>query len=408
MESMNMNYARGGEVLLGAAMLLMVVLGLTGCDAQGQAAVQAPAPKVDVAEVQPTPVTLWNDYTGHVAAPQTVALRPRVSGYIDKVAFKEGDIVNKGEVLFEIDPRQYQARARAARAGLAQAESALKLASSEAGRAQRLLKSHAISREEYDQRHSAKASAQARVDEARAALESARLELSYTQVRSPITGRTGRAMITRGNLASADQTVLTTVVSTDPMYVYFDVSSASMPDPALLAGKEMAGKEMGGEKRDGASGDGLAVRVGVAGEQGLPHRGRVDFIDNRLDAGTGTLEYRAVLANPDGRLRPGQFARVSMPVSHRSGALLVNRKAVLTDQDRRYVYVVNDKGVVSRREVTPGRNVGEETVVRAGLKSGDRVIVNGLQRIFKAGVIVSPQLVQMNPPQPVPELASAP
>lgn len=400
MKFMNMNYGRGGEAILGAALLLMVVFGLAGCDAQGQAAVQVPAPQVDVAEVQPTPVTLWDDYTGHVAAPQTVALRPRVSGYIDKVAFKEGDRVSKGEVLFEIDPRAYQARARAARAGLAQAESALKLASSEAGRAQRLLKSHAISREEYDQRRSAKTSAQARVEEARAALESAQLELSYTQVRSPITGRAGRAMITRGNLASADQTVLTTVVSTDPMYVYFDVSSGSMPDPALLTDGESAG--------DGLAADGPVVRVGVAGEQGQPHRGRVDFIDNRLNADTGTLEYRAVVANPDGRLQPGQFARVSMPVSHRSGALLVNRKAVLTDQDRRYVYVVNDKGVVSRKEITPGRNVGDLTVVRAGLESGDRVIVNGLQRVFKAGVIVSPQLVRMNPPQPVPELASAP
>lgn len=395
MESMNMHYARGGEILLGAAMLLMVVSGLTGCDAQGQAAVQAPAPKVDVAEVRPTPVTLWNDYTGHVAAPQTVALRPRVSGYIDKIAFKEGDVVNKGEVLFEIDPRPYQARARAARAGLAQAESALKLARSEADRAQRLLKSHAIAQEEYDQRQSRKASAQARVDEAKATLQSALLELSYTQVRSPITGRTGRAMITRGNLASADQTVLTTVVSTDPMYVYFDVSSSSMPDPAFSAGEK-------------AAADGPVVRVGIAGEQGQPHQGRVDFIDNRLDAGTGTLEYRAVLANPDGRLRPGQFARVSMPVSHRSGALLVDSKAVLTDQDRRYVYVVDDKGVVSRREVTPGRHVGDLTVVRTGLKPGERVIVNGLQRVFKAGVIVSPQLVQMDLPRTQPELASAP
>lgn len=395
MEPMDTNYARGGEVILAAALILMVILGLSGCDARGESAARSAPPAVDVAEVQPTPVTVWGDYTGRVAAPQTVSLRPRVSGYIDRVAFKEGETVQQGDVLFEIDPRAYQARERAAAADLAGARSGLKLASSEAQRADRLVKSHAISREEDDQRQSALASARARVSAARAALDSARLDLSYTKVRSPITGRAGRAMITRGNLAAADRTVLTTVVSMDPVYVYFDSDdsdkSGALHDRAFFD-----------------NGLGPVVRIGLTGETGLPHQGRVDFVDNRLNANTGTLEYRAVLANPEGLFKPGQFARVRMPVAHDANALVVDRKAVLTDQDRRYVYVVGKDNKVARRDISPGRNVDGLLVVRKGLKAGDRVIVNGLQKVFGAGVRVSPQLVRMETPEPLPEVASAP
>jgi multidrug efflux system membrane fusion protein len=383
MESINTNYGGGGELIVGLALLLLVAAGLAGCDARGeQARSEAPAPAVEVAEVLRDPVTLWDDFTGRVAAPETVALRPRVSGYIAKVSFEEGELVEQGDVLFVIDPRPYQARERAAVAQLAQARSHYGLAKSEAARAERLVASQAISREEYDQRAAAVASARAAVNAAEAALDSARLDLQYTQVRAPINGRAGRAEVTRGNLAQADQTLLTTLVSVDPMYVYFETdSTVFLHGQALLDG-----------------GNPPLVRIGLAGEPGYPHRGRVDFVDNRLNAGTGTLQFRAVVANPDGRLKPGQFARVEMPTEHLDSALMVDRKALLTDQNRRYVYVVNDDNKVLRRNVEPGRAVGTLVVIRDGLRPGERVIVNGVQKIMGAGMTVTPSLVNMRPP----------
>lgn len=394
MESINTNYGSGGELIVGLALLLLLVAGLAGCDARGeQARGEAPAPAVEVAEVLHDPVTLWDDFTGRVAAPETVALRPRVGGYIAKVSFEEGELVEQGDVLFVIDQRPYQARERAAAAQLAQASSHYRLAKSEAARAERLVASRAISREEYDQRAAARASALAAVNAAEAALDSARLDLEYTQVRAPINGRAGRAEVTRGNLAQADQTLLTTLVSVDPMYVYFETDST-----VFLHGQALLESETP-----------PLVRIGLAGEPGYPHQGQVDFVDNRLNAGTGTLQFRAVVANPDGRLKPGQFARVEMPTAHLDSALMVDRKALLTDQNRRYVYVVNDANKVLRRNVEPGRTVGSLVVIRAGLKPGERVIVNGVQKIMGAGMTVTPSLVNMRPPTGnAAEVAAAP
>ncbi|WP_370210533.1 efflux RND transporter periplasmic adaptor subunit, partial [Alloalcanivorax venustensis] len=317
--------------------------------------------------------------TGRVEAPETVALRPRVSGYIDRVAFEEGELVKAGDLLFQIDPRPYEARARAARAELEQARSRLQLAEGEAGRAQRLLESRAISQEEYDQRRAALLNARASVQQAQAALQSAELNLQYTRVTAPVDGRAGRALVTKGNLASADQTLLTTLVSVDPLYVYFD----SNEDSAVRSGQSLE------------PGKTEPVRIGLVGEDGFPHQGALDFIDNRLNPNTGTLQYRAVLENPDGAFKPGQFARVEMPVAELDRALLVNRKAVLTDQDRRYVYVIDGDNTVGRRQVVTGRQVGQLLVIESGLESGDRVIVNGLQKIFGSGMQVAPRDVAM-------------
>lgn len=377
MESLMDNTPRRTSVAGGLAFVLSLIL--AGCEAQSNDAVtMPPPPEVDVAQVLTEPVTLWQSFTGRVAATETVMLRPRVSGYIDQVAFEEGTLVEAGELLFQIDPRPYQARVQAARAELAQANSQLELARSEAGRASSLLESRAISQEEYDQRHAAQLGAQAKVAAARAALTTAELDLAYTRVTAPVSGRAGRAMVTRGNLANADQTELTTVVSVDPMHVYFEADEQTAASQSLL-------------KEDQPQT--VRVRLGDHNEQALT--GTLDFIDNQLDASTGTLQYRAVLANPDERLKPGQFARVEMPVAQLDRALLVNRKAVLTDQDRRFVYVVDDQNRASPRHVTLGRQVDELMVIREGLQDGDRVIVNGVQKVFYPGMEVSPQQVAM-------------
>ncbi|MBA4719954.1 MAG: efflux RND transporter periplasmic adaptor subunit [Alcanivorax sp.] len=394
MDSINTHYASGGELIIGLALILMVAVGLAGCDARGeQEQAQMPPPAVKVAKVLDDPVTLWDDFTGRVAAPETVDLRPRVSGYIDKVSFEEGELVEQGDVLFVIDQRPYRARERAAAADLAQARSQYQLAKREASRAERLVASRAISREEYDRRASAMVSARAAMNAAEAALETARLDLEYTEVRSPITGRAGRAMVTRGNLANADQTLLTTVVSVDPVYVYFESDSDS-----YLRGRELLG-----------NGEDTEVRIGLSGENGYPHRGTVDFIDNRLNASTGTLQFRAVVPNPDGRFKPGQFARVELPAERLDKALLIDSKALLTDQNRRYVYVVDDENKASRRNVDAGRTVDGLVVIRDGLKPGERVIVNGVQKVFMSGMPVAPTLVEMRAAATKePEVAAAP
>ncbi|MBL3827109.1 MULTISPECIES: efflux RND transporter periplasmic adaptor subunit [unclassified Marinobacter] len=363
-----------------AGLSLVLAVLLTGCEAQSDAAVaMPPPPAVDVAEVLEEPVTLWESFTGRVESPDTVDLRPRVTGYITEVAFEEGQLVEQGELLFQIDPRPYRARAESARADLAIAESQLELARSEAGRAKSLWESRAISREEFDQRQSAFNSALARVESAQAVLDTAELDLRFTKVTAPVSGRTGRALVTRGNLANADQSLLTTLVSVDPLYVYFEANETAAASAQNLL----------------TDGKFPAVRVSLGADSRRQYRGQLDFIDNRLNTGTGTLQYRAVLDNPGNVIRPGQFARVEMPVAEVESALLVQRKAVLADQDRRYVYVVDENNRAVPRHVTSGRQVGDLLVIEDGLAQGELVIINGVQKVFGAGMEVSPQLIAM-------------
>ncbi|MDV6318484.1 efflux RND transporter periplasmic adaptor subunit [Chromohalobacter sp. HP20-39] len=367
----------------GLGVMLVIVL-LSGCDAHGEAdsADTPPPPEVDVAQVLVEPVTLRETFTGRVASPQTVQLRARVSGYIDEVAFEEGALVEAGDLLFRIDPRPYEARVQAAKAALAQAQSQRRLTDVEAGRSRQLIQKHMISQEQHDQRQAAALNARAQEAEAEAALTSAELDLQYTRVTAPVTGRTGRAMVTKGNLASADQTLLTTLVSVDPLYVYFDSNEAEAPSAQVLLNQGKA----------------VTLRIGLTGETGFPHRGQLDFVDNQINADTGTLRYRAVLANPVGAFRPGQFARVEMPVANLAEAMLVNRKAVLANQDRRFVYVVGDDDTVTPRQIQIGREVGDLVVVRDGLKTGERVVVNGTQKIFAPGMPVAPNPIAMREP----------
>jgi len=376
----------------GLAVLIVTAFLAAGCDARGEAesASAPPPPEVDVATVLVEPVTLRETFTGRVAAPQTVELRPRVSGYVDEIDFEEGELVNAGDVLFRIDPRPYEARVQAAKAALAQAQSQRRLAEIEAGRSRQLIQKQMISQEQHDQRQAAALNARAQEAAAEATLASAELDLQYTRVTAPVTGRTGRAMVTKGNLASADQTVLTTLVSVDPLYVYFDSNEAEVPSARLLS----------------SQGEATTVRIGLTGESGFPHQGRLDFVDNRINPDTGTLRYRAVLPNPDDVFRPGQFARVEMPVASLDAAVLVSRKAVLANQDRRFVYVVGDDDTVTMRQVQTGREVGELIVIRDGLETGDRIVVNGTQKIFAPGMPVTPHPVAMRTQAPEAEIAS--
>lgn len=364
--------------------LLLVTVLLAGCEAKSEEAAATsapPPPEVDVAEIAAQSVVLSESFTGRVEAADTVELRARVSGYIQEVAFEEGELVEQGGLLFLIDQRPYQARVGAAQADLAQARSQLAQAGSEAERARVLLGRQAISQEVHDQRQAALNNTRAMVDAAQAALDTAELDLEYTRITAPFSGRVGRAMVTRGNLANADQSLLTTLVSIDPVHVYFEADEqAAFTSQTLLAGDVS---------------NNLDIELG--GDPQRQYTGTLDFIDNRLNPNTGTLQFRAVLDNPDGRIRPGEFARVSMPVARLEQALLVDHKAVLTDQDRRYVYVVDENNLAERRPVATGRQVGERTVITEGLTAGDRVIVNGVQKVFFPGMEVSPQAVPAAP-----------
>lgn len=362
--------------------LLLTAL-LSGCEAKSEevSAPAPPPPEVDVAEIVAQPVVLSESFTGRVEAAETVELRARVSGYIQEVAFEEGELVAQGDLLFLIDQRPYQARVSAAQADLAQARSQQAQAGSEAERARVLLGRKAISQEVHDQRQAAMNNTRAMVDAAQAALDIAELDLEYTRITAPVSGRAGRAMVTRGNLANADQSLLTTLVSIDPVHVYFEADEqAAFASQALLVGDAP---------------NSLSIELG--GDPQRQYKGTLDFIDNHLNPNTGTLQFRAVLANPDGRIRPGEFARVDMPVARLEQALLVDRKAVLTNQDRRYVYVLDENNLTERRQVTTGRQVGQQTVITEGLNAGDRVIVNGVQKVFFPGMEVSPQSVATAP-----------
>jgi len=343
-----------------------------------------PPPEVSVAQVLVKNVRQWDDFTGRVAAVQTVELRPRVSGYVDKVAYVEGREVAKGDLLFVIDQRPYRAQLAKAQADLARARSEAQLAQTQDARAQTLVAAKAISREEFDTRHAAVAQGNAAVRAAEAAVTTAELDLQFTEVRAPVAGRTGRALVTVGNLARADTTLLTTVVSMDPVYVDFEGD-----EQAYLRYAGLARKGQRAELHN-------PVRVGLANEEGYPHAGTVDFIDNQIDTATGTIHARAVLPNADRALTPGLFARVQLEGSAEFKAMLVDDKAVLTDQDRKYVYVLGPDNKAVRKDIVAGRVIDGLRVVDSGLDAQDAVIIRGMQKIFFPGMPVQPKTIAMD------------
>ncbi|WP_175763565.1 efflux RND transporter periplasmic adaptor subunit [Burkholderia ambifaria] len=362
---------------LGAACALL--LALSGChDGKGESSAH-PLPEVGVTTVAPRTIRLADEFNGRVEAVDAVELRPRVSGYLQRVAYKEGDLVAQGAVLFQIDPRPYRIALDRANAQQQRARAAASLASVQLKRVQTLIDAHATSQEELDNARASAEQARADLQAADAAVADAKLNLGFTDVRAPIAGRVGRAVATAGNLARADDTLLTTVVSQDPVYVYFDCDEQSY----LRYNARRADPK---HRAIGAD----PVRVGLANETGFPHAGTVDFLDNRLDPQTGTIRARVRLSNADHTFTPGLYARVQLVSGRAEDALLVDDKAVLTDQDRKYVYVIGAGDKALRRDVTIGRELDGERIVEKGLQSGDRVVVDGVQRIYYPGAQVKP------------------
>lgn len=378
---------RSRALALGAVSLLAAAVA-AGCSDSAAEGAAAPPPTVSVAPVLQKEVSQWDAFSGRIEAVETVQLRPRVSGYIDKVNFVEGQEVRKGDVLFTIDARNYRAALAQAQAQLARARTQAGLGRSEAARAKKLAEQQVISTENWEQRRAAAEAAQAELQAAQAAVDAARLDLEFTQVRAPIDGRAGRALVTAGNLVSAGDaaSVLTTLVSLDRMFVYFDADEGTFLRYAQMA--------RNGERPSGREG-GLPVKVGLSGEEGYPHEGQVDFLDNQVDRSTGTIRVRALLDNADRSFTPGLFARVQLLGSGRFQATLIDDKAVLTDQDRKYVYVVDGEGKAQRRDVTLGRTAEGLRIVEQGLKTGDRVIVDGVQKVFMPGMPVQARDVAM-------------
>jgi RND family efflux transporter MFP subunit len=349
-----------------------------------------PPPAVTVAPILQREVSEWDEFSGRLEAVDQVEIRPRVSGYIKRVAFTEGREVRKGEVLFEIDPRPYQADLERAQAQLDQARTAAELAVREVGRAEKLVNVNAISREEFETRTSAQANGSAAVRAAEAAVETARLNLGWTRVRSPIAGRVSRAEVTEGNLVQAgppDATLLTTVVALDSMHLYFDSDEQTY---LRYSGRAAAAGNRGW--RDAR----FPVFLGLANETGFPHQGRLDFVDNRIDPASGTIRTRAIFSNRDRRLTPGLFARVKLVGSERAPALLVRDAAIGTDQDRKFVLVVGPGDSLVYRPVELGRLTDGLRIVTKGVQAGEKVVVNGLMRV-RPGMKVTPTVAAMVP-----------
>jgi multidrug efflux system membrane fusion protein len=323
----------------------------------------------------------YEDFTGRVEAVQSVDLRARVTGYLVKVSFKPGTTVKAGDLLFEIDPRPYQAALDAANAELARAEAHLKLATANLERAKALLKNATISQEDYNKIVGDLEEAQAAVKAAQANREIHKLNLDYTHVTAPISGKIGLPLLTEGNLVVADKTLLAKIVSTDPVHVYFDVDERTHLRLARLKGKAEQYMD-------------LPVQMRLSDEDGFPHRGKVDFVDMQVNPTTGTIRWRAVFANPDDLLKPGLFARVRLTTSAPHKALLVPDQAVLNDQGKRYLFLVNDKNMIERRLVKVGSLHGELRAVTEGLTADDWVVVK-VETGLTPGDTVTPKKVEM-------------
>lgn len=377
---------RAGAVL-GATAIAML---LAGCD-QGQPQASqndtAAAPVVSVSKPAQRNIVEWDEYTGRFDATQTVEIRARVSGYLDEVRFKDGQLVKQSDLLFVIDQRPFERALEQAKAELFAATTKVENANLDVARGQPLIERKIISDKSFDDRMSLLRDAQAAVKVAEAKVKSSELDLSFATITAPISGRISRSIITAGNWISAGSvsgaTLLTTIVSEDPIYIYFDVNENNYIKYKRLA-----------ERGVGAAVIGAPVEVALPDENGFPHKARLDFLDNRLDQGTGTLRARAVLANKAGLFSPGLFARVRVTGTPNYVATLVPDSAIGTDQTNKYVYVVGGDGLVARRNVKLGPLAGGLRVVREGVSADDWVVTNGLQRV-RPGLKVAPKRVEI-------------
>ncbi len=384
-----MNNSRNAQRVI---LIALTSLLLTACGGDAPPAdMPMPPTEVNVATVISKEVTEWDEFNGRFVAVESVQIRPRVAGYITRIAFDEGAEVKKGDLLIEIDDREYRATLARAQAELTRAQARAVKAEREVERGRKLVAARAMSGEEWDAKNAELDQAKADIAAMQAAAAQARLNVDFSRVTAPIDGRVGAAEITAGNLVDPSA-VLTRMVSLDPIYVVFEGDERTF---LRYQDRIRSGA------RPSARGDGNPVRVGLTDEDGFPHQGTLDFVNNQLDPGTGTILVRAVLSNAERRFTPGLFARVQLVGSAVHPALLIHDQAVLTDQDRKYVYVVGDGDTAMRKDVVLGAAVDGLRIVESGLAADDKVVVNGMKKIFFPGAPLQPVEVPMTEPNKV-------
>jgi multidrug efflux system membrane fusion protein len=378
----NRSFLKSGSCLLVGAISVC----WAGCSKQAAQQAAPPPPPVTVAKPVTKEIVEWDEYTGRTEAVQSVNITSRVSGYLYNILFKAGDLVSQGDRLFVIDPRPYQAAYDQADGQLRQAEAQQKLNNLNLARADELRVKNVIAKADYDNTVAQKNVADAQVTAAQAAVESAQLNLSFTDIRAPVSGRIGREQVTVGNLVQADTTLLTNLVSVDPIYAYFNVDERSM-------------LKYQGLVREGKLADAMSAEVPVylqlENEKGFPHQGTIDFINNQFDPSTGTLQVRGIFPNANGFLVPGSFVRVRIAGTPRYRGVLVSDRAVGSDQGQKFVLVVGENNTVELRPLELGPVVDGLRVVRKGLNGDENVIINGLVNA-RPGSKVNPQPGDMN------------
>jgi RND family efflux transporter MFP subunit len=389
--------ASGPMAIRGLAPWFLAIVAGAACSRE-PAVVTPPPPEVSVSQPVLEPVQEALEFTGRTSAVETVEVRARVTGYITRVAFEAGALVNAGDLLFEIDPREYEAAVLRADGEVARLRAQLARAESEVARNQVLRPSGAASARELERAIAERGAAEGDLKAKLAQLELAKLDVEFTRVTAPIAGRASKPEITAGNLVvvgASGGPLLTTIVSLDPIYVDFDGD-----ERALIRIRKAAVARDGAAEPENIRATETPVLVALADEEGFPYRGTIDFVDNRVDPSTGTIRVRAVLPNPGRLLTPGLFVRVRVPIGEPRPGVLVTDRAIGTDQDRKYVLVVNDKNVVEYRQVKLGGIHDGLRAVTEGLAPGEWVIVNGIQRV-RPGVTVTPEKVAMRPGTPV-------
>jgi len=371
-------------------LVLLLVIVLAACQ-QEQQPFQPPPPEVTTASPLVKDIIEWDEYTGRLQAVEEVDIRARVSGYMESVHFKDGAIVKKGDLLFVIDPRPYQAVLDQSEAELTRARITLQLAKNDLDRAKRLYKSRAISEEELDSRTQEERQAVANLEASKAAVQAAALNVEFTQVKAPVAGRIGRNLVDIGNLVSggsAESTLLANIVSLDPIHVY-----VTADERAFLKYVRLDREGSRPSSRSTAT----PVHLQLADEEGFPHKGHMDFVDNRIDDETNTMQGRAIFENPDLVLTPGLFAKVRLRGKGPYEATFLPDEAILSDQSKKFVFIVDEKNIAIRKEVSLGRIIDGLRVITAGLNPNDKVIINGVQRV-RVNTPISPKPSEIKDP----------